>query len=324
MAELTPFPLGSAVDGGGNPTGPAMSAVAHRWPIYASLQEGVVDSGDLKVTPGTGLAVNVAAGIGMVQADYGGVYRPGLVACANDASKASGTFTGGGIGANATGNPRLDMIVCQLEDAAYDGGSNRQWRLKVIAGTPTASAQIDDPAGANYRAGAAALPNSALLLADVLVPAGSPTSLSAGDIVDRRKWARGAYKRLARTAGDVSVTSTSYVNLTGMSIDMECSGSPLTVGLQGAASKTTSTLLYVQLLVDGASVMEWKSLGSNVVDWDAGPLPGLFFYVPSAGRHTFTFQVKSTGGGSILIPATASVPLAMVISEDPGRQNTSN
>nr|MDQ3643200.1 hypothetical protein [Actinomycetota bacterium] len=68
MAELEPTFLDSPAEG----SPPFISSQELRTG-YAGLQEGVWASGDLKVTPGTGLSVDVAAGVAFIQGDFGTV-----------------------------------------------------------------------------------------------------------------------------------------------------------------------------------------------------------------------------------------------------------
>jgi hypothetical protein len=143
------------------------------------LGEGVEGYGDLRVTPGAAAdTVDVAAGIGFVRGD--GLNDLGLYRCRNDATKNSAAFEAGGIAAPDATKPRLDQIIARVYDDAVDSEGAHKWRLAVLKGTATAGDTLDK------REGAAALPNSAMLIADVLVPAGAPAVLEAGAIRDRR------------------------------------------------------------------------------------------------------------------------------------------
>jgi hypothetical protein len=82
--------------------------------------------------------------------------------------------------ANAT-NPRIDQVVLEVLDNQHDASGSNLARVRVIAGTASAGATLDN------RTGAAALPSSALLLADVLVAA-NDTSISDSEIRDRRSF----------------------------------------------------------------------------------------------------------------------------------------
>jgi hypothetical protein len=143
------------------------------------LGEGVEGYSDMLVTPGaSATTVDVAAGIGFVRGD--GLNDLGLYRCRNDATKNSAAFEAGGLAAPDATNPRLDQIIARVYDDDVDGEGQRKWRLAVLKGTPKSGDTLDK------REGAAALPNSAMLLADVLVPAGAPAVLKAENIRDRR------------------------------------------------------------------------------------------------------------------------------------------
>jgi hypothetical protein len=75
--------------------------------------------------------------------------------------------------------PRLDQIVLEALDDTHAGGGLNKARIRVINGTATAGATLDN------RTGAAALPSSCLRLADVLVGA-ADTSITTAEIRDRR------------------------------------------------------------------------------------------------------------------------------------------
>lgn len=89
--------------------------------------------------------------------------------------------------ADAT-NPRNDLVVLEVKDDQHDAGGLNQARVRVITGTPNASAAATDAPGAN---GTPALPSSCMPLAHVRVTAGA-TSVTTAMINDRRSWAGGA------------------------------------------------------------------------------------------------------------------------------------
>lgn len=81
-------------------------------------------------------------------------------------------------------NPRIDRVVLQLQDNTHDASGQNRVQTQVLAGTPSGGATLDNLTGA------AAVPSSAMLLADVLVPAGSSTVTNA-NIRDRRPYIDG-------------------------------------------------------------------------------------------------------------------------------------
>ncbi len=77
-------------------------------------------------------------------------------------------------------NPRIDSIYLAIEDAQA-AGSNNQATVRVVAGTPTGGATLDNRTGA----GSAPAGMGSILLADILVPAASSSVVTA-NIRDRR------------------------------------------------------------------------------------------------------------------------------------------
>lgn len=137
--------------------------------IFSALvcTEGVSDvlDGSLQVTDGAaGLQVNVAAGRAFIQGDS--VSDQGMYVVYNDATEVLTATT-----ANPT-NPRIDLVVARVRDSQYTG-SDDDWILEIVAGTPAASPV------------APALPSTAIALAQISVLAGA-TTLAAGDITDLR------------------------------------------------------------------------------------------------------------------------------------------
>lgn len=78
-------------------------------------------------------------------------------------------------------NPRIDRVVLRVLDQQHDGGGSNLLQSTIITGTPTGGTTLDTLAGA------AAVPASSLLLADVLIPAAATTVVTA-NIQDRRGW----------------------------------------------------------------------------------------------------------------------------------------
>lgn len=134
-------------------------------PFRDLIAEGVVGAGDLEVSAGSGLSVDVAAGsgwvLGLSNPDVQPIYR-----VRNDA-----TLSVALEGADGS-NPRLDAIVAEVRDSAFSG-SQSDFRIYAIAGTPAPSPGIGT------------LPDNHLLLATVTVPAGAST-IDGEDIVDYR------------------------------------------------------------------------------------------------------------------------------------------
>jgi hypothetical protein len=85
------------------------------------------------------------------------------------------------VSSNASGNPRIDQVVLRVQDSQHAGATNLA-NIAVVTGTATSGATLDN------RNGAAALPASCILLADILVANGA-SSITTADIRDRRPYA---------------------------------------------------------------------------------------------------------------------------------------
>lgn len=195
MAEVTP-PLFQNIDA-------VYTAASLGLPYRDIVSEGVAGPGDLAVSQraaGANMSVDVAAGTAWVKGDSSEsqpVYR-----CVSD-----GTVNLAIAAADGT-NPRYDLVIAEVRDAAFSGVST-DWRLRVITGTPAGSPTVP------------ATPDSALPLAQVYVPAGD-TTIGTAQIVDVRKLAglglvgpQGLY--VAEDNDDGTRNDTSYGGLTGSS-----------------------------------------------------------------------------------------------------------
>lgn len=139
-----------------------ISSLVPRGSTIGSVVGGIIGSGDMAVTAGSGLQVLVAPGEAWVpgssSATQGGYYSrvassTALTVSAADASK-----------------PRVDLVVAQVQDAAYAGATN-SFQVAILTGTATSGATLSNLTGAP------SLTASSLALAYVLVPA-SASSIS--------------------------------------------------------------------------------------------------------------------------------------------------
>ncbi len=207
----------------------------------APLGEGVEGYSDLRVTPGAAAdTVDVAAGIGFVRGD--GLNDLGLYRCRNDATKNSAAFEAGGIAAPDATKPRLDQIIARVYDDDVDSEGQRKWRLAVLKGTPTTGDTLDK------RDGAAAVPNSAMLLADVLVPAGAPAVLSAEAIRDRRPFCHPIVPPLLSDLDMVPLMPLSLIHR-----DIEGG-----IGHASHDGKQAALAFYLPRRIVGATKIRWK------------------------------------------------------------------
>src|SRR6266545_2105403 len=166
-------------------SGGETAELARRYLQGAALDAaGVLGSGELKVTEnGTpNLSVNVAAGraalLGTESAFQGAYF------CDNRST------LNVAIAAADPTNPRKDLVVAKVQDAAYSGVTNA-WSLVVVTGTPAPSPA--EPA----------VPANAMVLALVDVPA-NDTAITNSQITDRRT----LHPIVARGRGEVDQVST--------------------------------------------------------------------------------------------------------------------
>lgn len=144
------------------------------------------------------------------------------------------------VSANASGNPRLDMVVLEVLDAQHTGSSSVT-QIRMVNGTGTGGATLDN------RSGAAALPASCILLADILVPNGAASIVTA-DIRDRRAFPlHGVVPPLLTDVDSVSFESVSPIRFDGVSINND-----LHDGHQAAV------LCYLPRRIVAATRLRWK------------------------------------------------------------------
>lgn len=145
---------------------------------FDPLDEGIYGDDSFEVTAGgTGLSVDVNDGVAFVRGDADpdqGLYRVFMDTPANSES-----FASGGLDPAHATLPRIDRIILRVYDDEEDGSGNTGWFLEVLTGTPTAGATLVNENGAQ------AVPDSAVLLAVVLIPA-TATSVLSANIEDHR------------------------------------------------------------------------------------------------------------------------------------------
>jgi hypothetical protein len=246
---------------------------------------GVVRSGDLAVAQnGTpNMSVLVAAGSAFIrgtQAASQGVYHS-----FNDAST-NLTIAA----ANAT-NPRRDLIVLQIRDAAYSGAV-RDARLLVVTGTPAASPV--DPS-------LSSTPN-ALVLARVRVAAAATSITNA--VIDDLRTTIPAVRRFAVPGSGLSGVS-ALTTIATLSVPAQSKSGYLQMHAHVRLDATDSSGQWEVLLMDGATVLG-KSflLGANyyMVHVQADRA------IPAGTATTTLLRVQRVGGaGTIQVYADATV-----------------
>lgn len=280
-----------------------------------AIQGGVWDAGDFKITQraaGANMTVDAAAGYSLVPANDPG--NLGLYHLQNDAS----VNVTGFVGSNAS-LPRIDSVYVQVNDTTHGGDATDVPTFGIVTGTATAGATLDN------RTGAGALPNGALLLADILIPAASSTIVTA-NIRDRRAWARGAHNVILRGATGTDYTTTTVqptflaIDATNLAPRVECTGTLVKVGLHG--TMFASTNIFIKIYVDGVAGPGVRLFGNNASNY--APLDMQQWIVVTPGSHIFEARWGLGAAGNATFYATdANVPMRMTVDEDI-RQNANN
>jgi hypothetical protein len=123
-----------------------------------------------RVQPGSGMHITVDGGAAVIPSGVSalqGAYRVAMIALA--------TLD---VATSDPSNPRIDAVWIEVDDV---GSSSSTAQVEILPGTPTPGATLVNLLGAP------AAPTTGLLLAYVLVPAGS-TSVTSGNISDQRTY----------------------------------------------------------------------------------------------------------------------------------------
>ena len=188
----------------GTGSSPGYSAIDVRRGDSVGLNEAPLSMGSYVVSQrgaGANMSVDIAASTGLgllVQGD--GITAQGVYRVAPHSAVINETIAA----ADAT-NPRIDSVICEVKDSQIDASGLNQAQTRVITGTPIAAVTLEAPG-----ASPGALPNTAILLAYVLVPAGS-SSVTTANIKDMRPKKRG--KLNIATSESTSATSYAFNNL---------------------------------------------------------------------------------------------------------------
>lgn len=151
--------------------------------------------------------------------------------------------------ADAT-NPRIDQVFLCVEDSQASG-INNQATIRVVTGTATGGATLDNRTGV----GAAPAGMVSELLADVLVPAASVTVITV-NIRDRRRF--GTQGGMPMLSGVV----TAQVNLIPCdALPRRASGTTNPAVLQGNSdSRQAAALMFLPARVPSAARFRWRYL----------------------------------------------------------------
>lgn len=306
---------------------PGYDAIDLRRVANVGLQEGVHDTGGWKVTEHSpnGMSIDVAGNVGIATVTGDTVSSQGNYVVSPHSSVANLTINT----ADAT-NPRIDQIILHAYDTTHDGLGSNKASMEVLTGTPTSGATL------NNRNGATPLPNTALLLADVLVAAGTGT-ITNSNIRDRRKWANGAMWRGVSTAGNVTLATSA--SSPGPEILSSSLKARLEIGLTslvlvefaawGSSTGGSAPVVEAGPLLDGATPEgSGTQIPNMVVIYETGS-SGLDFNVNfafvlsvSAGSHLFSVGASRVSGATLY--ANASTPAILTVKEMIGAGSANN
>jgi hypothetical protein len=279
------------------------------------MQEGVVGAGDLKpaqrAVGGPNMSVDIAPGDAWIDVDSG--VRSGRAHCYSDA------LENRAVAASHATLPRIDLVIMRYNDTSIPAGAGGNApTLEVLTGAPTGGVTLDAP-GASPQA----MPNDAILLATILVPAAS-TSVVAANIRDRRKWARGMRRRMRYTAGNLTSASTVLLNIDGtLQIRAELSGVLTKLSLLGEHSVVTAGDIFYNFAV-GAGYADGRTDGFPF----RAPTGRVTFavqqtFVPAAGSNIIVPQWQGTTANTRTLYAGATAGLEFLVEEQVA-QNADN
>ena len=251
--------------------------------LYAQLglRGGIIQSGDLAVTQnGTpNMTVNVATGQVVVPGSEG-TYQ-GAYICEN-----RGSLSVSIAAADAT-NPRYDLIVARVRDAAYSGATNT-FAIEAVTGTPAAS-----PAEPT-------IPANSWVLARITVAA-LDTAINTADINDRRTTGTGQFGQAAALGGTIICTSTTRPTAPFEGMEIYETDTDLELTYSGSAWVMTAQL--------GAWTTYSPTLGQ----------PGAVTYTATYARYqkigrmvTVSVFLTVTGTGNAATKVTVSLPFTAV------------
>jgi len=193
------------------------------------------------------------------------------------------------IAAADASNPRIDLVVLEALDDTHAAGGLNKARVRVVTGTATVGATLDN------RTGAPSTPDSAILLADVLVAAGA-TSIANASIRDRRSFSSGG---LPTGAAPPSA------NIDCVPVIAPPAAVPLIkASFAPTDNRAVALSVFVPRRIVGATRIKWKYLQG------ATALTGAYafsLYDATGTRIVTTGSVSYTGGASSQQPRSEPI-----------------
>ena len=253
---------------------------------------------------GTGVAVTTVLNTMNVSISPGAVAVPlqagqGAALCRWDAAEVVTLAA-----APASGNSRLDLIICQVRDNALDAGPNNDFIFSAVTGTPSTGFPSIPVTPAN-----------AYALAYVLV-SGAVANLNTASI-------QRFGGNLAPAKG-VLANPMVTVNQSGITSQVDVTGLTATIWtLQGQRLKISAGCAYISapvppsdqygfyILEDGVTCQVGLCMGG------ASPAP-VIIRSPAPGLHTYKVQVAHTSGSSAGVMSAGASSPAWLLIEDMG------
>lgn len=259
------------------------------WPVQSYVS-------NMKPSPGGApMIVNVATGKAVVFINI-----IGSVLCYSNALEAV-VLTA----AHATLD-RIDLVVVQVRANDLDGGTNNDWVVQAVAGTPAASPV------------APAVPAYAVAIAQVLIPAGFSALIPAANITDIRPrrldqpWntAWGEVAHVPATAAHNGIGAT-LTDVTGLSVTWDSPGNRtylVTAAIPNVAQLTANGTQLFQL-TDAANVVLTNAYAPAMFTPPNTSNAFVQGRVAGASKQTFTRKLRAnTSGGTMNLVMSSAVP----------------
>lgn len=271
-----------------------------------SVQEGIIGATDMVVTQraaGANKTVDIAAGAGWVKGDTSA--RQGLYHVVNDA------IVNLTIPDNLAANPRLDQVICHINDTVDGGGIADSATYEVVQGTASAGATLDN------RTGAAALPATAMRIADIL-SGPSFTSITNSVIRDRRPWAHGFTSSRQRNTGSGSSSVTTYTALFTAELTTRAEIASGLVRVSFLTPVTTNASTYTMFLcpfIDGVQSGPEVLQSNQAATAGSFVLQGSWIVSVTPGSHVFDLRYKGNAAVATVFTGGPNGPTLLSVEE---------
>lgn len=266
---------------------------------------GIADLGSFKVLQrqaGASMVVDIGAtGVGLQAAWVRGSTRGGQglyrVDTVDRAQPTADTYVAQLFDTVATAdgaNPRIDQVILEVLDQIHVGSSNLA-QIRIVAGTPTGGATLDN------RTGVAALPASSLLLADVVVGAGAGSIVTA-NIRDRRAWPLLGGSPSTFSALD----AVQFMPAPGQYVSAQNVQNTATCDAQQACA-----LMYLPRRIVGATRLRWRYQQggtANAQNYNIGIYDASGRQIVTTGAQAYAGLLNTVQNASVTISATTFEP----------------